>query len=315
MISLVYVTARPDFKPEWFFDSICLQAGLVSLGQIIIIDFFAQACDGFTESDVEKRKNNILGLADRNGVYNITEWHPPKPNVWGGKYRLTKNNWWHVAACRNTGLCYAKHDFITFLDDRCVLMPTWMDAAREAEENKYAVCGTYEKRDGMVVTDGVITHGGIITGEDGRFKHAEGNKMTAPGQWMYGCTFGLPTEWMLSVNGVDESWDSVSMEDTHFGQMLQNNGYPIYFDPRMKMIEDRSPIAPPHNMKRESKEKHPNDTSDKTHTLIKAIWNNKRSDYNHDLREQRRIILSGGHFPIPESPTVDWFDSQPLREM
>jgi len=306
MISIVYISARPEPKYQWLFDSLKLQSGLFDLGQIVIVDFFAEEGD---------RVGHIMSEADVAGFGSITKVVPPKPNVWGGKHRLTKNNWWHVAACRNTGLIHSTGDFIAFLDDRCVLMPTWFDAVREARDSKYAVCGTYEKRTGMTVSGGHIQHGGIMTGTDSRASITSGSKMHCPGTWMFGCTFALPVEWMLKVNGVDESWDSVSMEDTHFGQMLQNNGYPIYFDPRMKMIEDRSPEAPAHNMLRSSKEKHPNDQNDKTHTLIQKIWNNKESSHPENMIIQRDAIRSGLRLPIPTSPTHDWFDGQPLAEM
>lgn len=244
----------------------------------------------------------------------MVRWVAPKPNVWSGKYRLTPRDWWSTAAYRNTALCYATGDFIAYLDDRCVLLPTWLDAVRQARQEKYVVCGTYEKRDGMKVENGAIVDDGKTIGEDGRAAIAQGRRMICPGTWVYGCTFGLPVQWMLDVNGVDESWDSVSMEDTHFGQMLENNLFPIYHDPRMKMIEDRTGRTE-HDMKRSSKEKHPHDKTDKTHTLIQKIWSNKRAAHHWNLAEIREHILKGGSFPVPTTPDTDWFDGQPLKEM
>jgi hypothetical protein len=315
MITIVFVSARPDPKFAWFFDSLALQAGLVQVTQIVIIDFYAQAMDNWTEVDVHNRRKEVCAAAELRGFGNITEWHPPKPNVWNGAHRLTPVNWWAMSSARNTGLCYARNSYLAFLDDRCVLLPSWLDAVREAEQSNYAVCGTYEKRKEMVVTDGVITHSGIITGEDTRYAVTNGNKFAAPGAWLFGCTFGLPTEWMLNVNGVDESWDSVSMEDTHFGQLLQNNGMPIYFDPRMKMIEDRTPSVSEHSMRRDAKQKHNYDPEDKTHKLIEKLWGNQKSTHEWNLRAIRQHILQGGKFPIPTQPTHDWFDQQPLKDM
>lgn len=197
-----------------------------------------------------------------------------------------------------------------------------MDGVYEAFQKNYVVCGTYEKRTGMVVRDGQIIDGGKTIGTDSRMTGMEGQnfKRQAPGAWVFGCTFALPVEWMLQVNGFDESWDSVSMEDVHFGRMLENNSFPIFFDSRMKMIEDRSgteiyPKNREHDMKRSSKERHPHDKNDKTHKLIDMLWGNKRSAHAWDLTTIRNNILSGKSYPIPRQPTHDFFDSQPLIEM
>ena len=313
MISVAYITARPEPRFDWFFDSLARQSGLEQVTQIIIVDFFAQTCDDWTTEDCIRRYQSVMDASKH--FKPIVRWVPPKPNVWGGKHRLTPVNWWHTAAARNTALIYCKNDFIAYLDDRCVLEPTWLDAVREARDKQYVVCGTYEKRNGLAVKNGSIVSDGDVVGKDGRASLAQGRKMICPGSWVFGCTFALPTEWMLQVNGVDESWDSVSMEDTHFGQMLENNNYPIFHDPRMKMIEDRSPSAPAHNMKRSSKEKHPNDKSDKTHKLIEKLWGKTSSSHLWNLRDIRSSVLAGNFPPIPTGPTHDWFDGQELREM
>lgn len=312
MITVAYITARRFPRFDWFFDSLALQSGLGDVGQVVIVDRFAEACDSWTNGDVVSRNKEVASFQSK---FQFPIRHvPPKPNVWSGKHRLTPRDWWSTACYRNTALCHATGDYIAYLDDRCVLEPTWLDAVREAREKQYAVCGTYEKRTEMVVTDGRITEPGKTIGVDGRAAVAQGRKMICPGTWVYGCTFGLPVEWMLNINGVDESWDSVSMEDTHFGQMIENNLYPIFHDPRMRMIEDRSGQTE-HEMKRSSKEQHPHDKNDKTHKLIAKLWGNKRAVREWDLRQVREQVLKGGGFPVPTAPTHDWFDGQALSEM
>lgn len=323
-VSLIYTTARPRPQFNWFFDSLANCSGREVVAQVVIIDLFAEPFDDWTELDVARRRNEVYHAAQGFTRWQPAEidWRPPKPNVWSGKFRLTPRNWWAVANARNTGLCLSKGGYTVFLDDRCVLANTFLDAVSEAIKNKYAVCGTYEKVHDLVVENGAMKswvepkdENGKPTGKDGRLIHTSGNKMICPGRWMFGCAFGLFTEWMLDVNGVDESWDSVSMEDTMFGQMVENCGHPIHFDPRMKMVEDRSPSCPNHDMKRSSKEQHPNDTSDKTHTLMRRLENNKRAAHFWNLREIRKLVLAGNPFPVPLKPDVDWFDSQPLKEM
>jgi len=320
MITLAYITARPAPHLDWFFQSLALNNYLDEIGQIIIVDRFAEACDDWTEEDARWA---VVRTCDVSGRFaSITQVVPPKPCVWSGKHRLTPRNWWSASSYRNTALCYATGDFIVYLDDRCVLMPTWMDAVHEAREKNYCVAGCYEKHKGLVVKDGVIVHTGGITARDTRMEVETDlhRRRPCPGEWLFGCTFGLPLEWMLRVNSFDEGWDSVSMEDTHFGKMLENNGFPIYHDGRMKMVEDRTPFEQDpncreHDMKRSSKEKHPHDVNDKTHTLKRRLWNNKAAVHPWNMREIRESVLRGNAFPIPRGPEKDWFDGQPLREM
>ena len=320
--TLAYITARRDCRYDWLFSSLNNCGGRELVTQIILVDFYAQACDDWTLADVHARAASVWSDSKRlEGSFDLN-WTHPKPNVWAGKHRLTPRNWWHKAASINTSLCMAKNDFIIFVDDRCILKPTFLDAAREAKQHQYMVCGSYEKVHDLVYEDGKVVSytepkddKGRPTGKDGRYAHANGNKMICPGRWAFGCAYGLPTEWMLNVNGCDELWDSISMEDTMFGQMIENAGYPVQFDPRMAIIEDRSPSAPSHDMKRDSKEKHSGDTTDKTHTLMRRLEKSKRSEHQWDLRKIRESVLNGGSFPVPSQPTHDWFDQQALAEM
>lgn len=323
MITLCYSTARPAPMLEWFFDSLKHNNYLDEIGQIIIVDRFAEACDGWTEDDARRA---VVRTCDVAGKFaNITQVVPPKPCVWSGKHRLTPRNWWSASSYRNTALCYATGDYIVFLDDRCVVMPTFMDAVHEAREKQYVVGGCYEKHRGLVVKDGYIVHSVERTATDCRMNEPAAianphRRRPIKGDDLFGCAFGLPVPWMLQVNGQDESWDSISFEDCHFGKMLENNGFPICHDGRMKMVEDRTPAEQDsscreHDMKRSSKEKHPHDTNDKTHTLKRKLWGNKRAVHQWNMREIRENVLRGGSFPPAFGPSFDWFDGQKLKDM
>lgn len=317
-LTIVFITARPRPRVDWLFDSLALCGGREHVGQIVIIDQFAQAYGSWSESDVAARRNSVYNAAKSFIAFNpecSIDWQPPKPNVWAGKYRLTPRDWWNKPVAINTGACYCKNDYIAFIDDRCVLSNTSIDAIREAVQKQYAVCGTYSKHWNMAVTDGLIASTGELKGEDSRASVVNGSKMMCPGVWMFGHAIAMPLEWLLNINGSDESWCSVSMEDTHLGQLLENNGYPIYHDPRWKTTQDRTPNQCEYDMKRSSKEKHPNDKTDKTHKLIEKLWKNKLADNPFSLRDMRRLVLGGGVFPTPNGPTEDWFDGQKLNEM
>ncbi len=319
-VTLCYSTARPSPELSWFFDSLKHNSHLEEIGQIIICDLYAEEFAGWSAEDA---RQSVIRACDAAGKFaSITQVVPPKPNVWAGRYRLTPRNWWAKPDFLNTCICYARGSYLVFLDDRCALEPTFMDAVHEAAANNYCVAGVYSKQVGMVVRDGKIISLGKTMATDSRMEGETdlNRRRPCPGEWMFGCAFGVPLEYALRVNGVDESWSGVSMEDTHFGKMLENNGFPIYHDGRMKMVEDRTPFEQDpncreHDMKRSSKEKHPHDHNDKTWTLKRKLWGNKASVHPWNMREIRESVLHGNAFPIPRTPTHDFFDSQPLSEM
>jgi hypothetical protein len=314
LISIGYVTSRKEPRFDWFLDSLRRQLQSSDDVEIILVDFFAQPCDDWTRENVDWR-----GIQLSRAVHKLSvRWSPPKPTVWSGPGRLPKDNWWSAANARNTALCLARGDFFACVDDRCVLMDGWMEAVREAVKGQYVVCGPYQKRVGITVKDGVIEHAGIVTGEDNRLAYIKehyqslANPYSAPGEWLYGCSFGLPLEWALRVNGFDETCDSSSGEDYIFGLMLQNNGYPMYLDTRMYLIEDRSPEALGVPMVRKDKGVSPND---KSHALLAKLRGQRRAQHPWDIRDLRTRVQKGAPWPKAFWPTTDWYDGQPVKEM
>jgi hypothetical protein len=292
-LTVVYITSRDHPEIGWFLDSLRLQRW--ELTRILII-------------------STNLKLVK----YEWFEVHRPKPNVWQGPHRLTKQDWWGISNSRNTGLCLCQTEWIAFLDDRSVLMPIWMTAVEDAMNGNYCVCGPYQKRTGMTVEKGVIKHGGIITGEDSRLAYVRQywqsltNPYTCGGEWTFGASLALPTEWALAVNGFEELCDGLGSEDTLFGQMVANNGYPIKYDTRMSMVEDRTPEKSGPVMRRTDKGVSPND---KSHKILEVWKGAKRTNHQWDLRRVRADVLSGKPFPIPTGPETDWFDGEPLKDM
>lgn len=297
-LTICYYTSRTHPEIQWFFDSLKRQQKPDDDVRIVIVDAFA---------DNDERRVQFRSLAHQEIIHVL-----PKPNVWQGTHRLTKEDWWAISNARNTGICYAPDGWISWVDDRSVLVETWFKAVREAMLGGYAVAGSYEKRHGMVVKDGQIVEHGSVTGKDPRFGNVR-RPVVAPGTYWYGGTSSLPVEWALAVNGVDETCDSLGLEDNIFGLMLYNNGYPIMYDKRMKVIEDRTPgHAQESSMfKRTDKGVSPND---KSHALLHKLEGLKRAIHPLDLREIRRKNLAGEPFPIPTEPSMDWYDQQPLSE-
>lgn len=296
-LTIVYITARKEPRIEWFIQSLERQADIEKV-EIIVVDLY------FPNSPHPSC-----------GLPSTLRHVAPKPNVWQGEYRLTKENWWAISNARNTGVCLCKTEWIAFCDDRCVLAPTWMQSVRKAMMEGYAVSGSYEKRTGMAVDDGIIANPGTLIGVDHR--NPKGH-MTEPeqtfGDGYYGCTSACPLEWCLEMNGWDENCDSLGLEDVVFGNRLVANGRITKFDPRMKIIEDRSPEACQNMPLRTDKDRHL-EPRDKSHILLERFGGGGRSQNRFDIRAVRDSVLAGNPFPIPTEPSTDWFDGEPLSEM
>ncbi len=298
MKSITYAFITSRFKPQkrWFWHSLVRQLRADEADAVKVLFIDAQMA------------NDDFPLFT----------HPPKPSVWSGPTRLTTRDWWSAANARNTALCLCETEWICFVDDRSVLLPGFVRSVREAMAGNYIVCGTYEKRRGMTVEKGVIKHAGIVTGADSRGQYCEQHyrgmnpPFKAPGEWTYGCAIALPLEWALSVGGLDESCDGLSGEDYVFGLMLANHGYPIMFDPRMKLVEDRTPGETDPVSIRRDKGVSP---SDKSHKLLELLRGRKTALHAFDLRAERAKILAGGEWSPPWGPTFDFFDNQPISEM
>lgn len=248
------------------------------------------------------------------------EVYAPKPSPWQGACRKTRFDCFAAANARNTGACYAKHPFIVFVDDLTVLMPGWLDQIRHADEQRYLVMGAYKKVKELTVEDGLAVHyvefqGGI----DSRWgAGSDGGIVAYPASQLFGCSFGLPLEFYLAVNGSDEGCDGVGMEDVNLGIRLGRMGYKSFYNRNMLTLE--------------SEELH---TKDPTETMVRKAWDtpdpSTKADWaiynrvvqNHithaegndfDLAKLREIILNGGEFPLPKIERP-WFSAKPFSEL
>ena len=306
MITIGYITSRKEPQIEWFLDSLVSQEGDLSLiKEIVIVSFAAPYGDPIPPS----QSFDLAGFTVRA--------FPPKPTVWAGPHRLTKEDWWAASNARNTWLCLANQPWSVALDDRCVLVPGWLKSIEEAIKGNYAVFGSYEKRSGMKVEGGVIVEPGVTTGVDSRetWCKEQGRTMPmakAPPEWSYGCNMAFPTAWGMEVNGWDETCDGCSAEDSIFGMMLANCGKRLRYDYRMKIIEDRTPGCCDPVMIRRDKGVSP---KDKSHAQLELLRRLKRSRHQWDLPSVRTEYIKTGKWPIPTGPTHDWYDGQPLSEM
>jgi hypothetical protein len=291
-LTLCYTTARKDSRIEWFFDSFALQAGDEKVN-LIVVDFY---------------RNNEIKLKSPRPCFENAIFTKPKPTIFQGEHRITKENWWAKSNALNTAICICQTEFIAFIDDRCVLGPQWFSAVKEAMNGGYAVCGTYEKRANLKVENGVIVDAGELLGQDTR----------TPGLYdfnsWYGGSGALPLEWCLRVQGFPEITDGLGSEDSMFGVLLRNNNFPIKYDSRMLLIEDRTPGEIDGALKRADKNPHLGQRA-KSWAIVRLFEDKTTSQNEFDIRHMRESVLSGHPFPPPTGAHYDFYDGQPIAEM
>lgn len=304
-LSIAYVTGRREPRFEWFFDSLHRQG------------------DGFRIIVVSRSVDKPYEVTRRvyDGSYMDFLNVPPKPNVWQGEYRLTKEDWFAMSNARNTALCLCKTDYIAYVDDLSVLLPGWLDAVKEAMAGNYIACGAYRKVKKLVVENGEVKSYEPFS-DDCRLSLAPDVLGPCTGDWLYGCSCCFPVEALLSVGGWPEYVDGLGSEDYCLGIALSNAGFHLKYDKRMMTYEDEDlhgwiwkdgeKVGGP--LKRTDKGVSPND---KSHAAL-AIAKSSRYYPNYvegGMRALRELVLAGHPFPVIQQPQHDWFDNQPIAEM
>ena len=295
-LSLVFMTGRADPQLGWVIDGIRQQAHPSDRIELVVVDVFGRT---------------IAELAPDHdtSVFERCRATLPKPNIWQGKYRVTNADWWATANARNTAIALAQHDFMAFLDDRCRLGPKWLEVVRGyAARRDAVVCGTYDKLEGVERRRTT----------DHRRAHASAGMKNCGGGWLYGCTFGLPTEWALEVNGFEEGCDGLTGEDYIFGLMLGNAGRRIDFSVEMYVEQDRQPGNESCKGSYKCADKGPIGTpEDKSHHALKRFGTRKSTEFTPNLRALRHHLAAGNDFPVPnpEYEYRDWFDGQLISTM
>lgn len=300
-LTVGYITARNQPHFEWFLESLANQMKPDDEIEVILVDGIY--------------KQRYIDIPKTSAGDDLTVRHVAvMPNIWQGRHRIRKQDNWAASAARNTAICLCQTDWIAFCDDRCVLTKNWLNGIRGAQHYGYVVAGSYEKRIHMQVKEGKITHQGTVAGKDTRV--ADKSPMKAPGNWLFGCTLALPLQWALSVNGYDTTCDGIGAEDCFFGMMLENSGYPIFYESRMQIIEDRTPGECSPIMYRTDKGVSPNDKSHAMVEKLRALRQSLHIPVHYDLREIRDTLKAKGKFPVPEKKQYrDWYDDSLINEI
>ncbi len=280
-LTIAYCTSRREPEFNWYFDSLRHQLRDVEVDTIVV--------DAYVASRHVSCYRHVA----------------PKPTIWQGAHRLTKEDWWAKSNALNTAIALCRTEWIAFVDDRSILWRAWLDRVKVAMQDGVAVCGSYAKYANLEVTDGVMT-GGTLLGADTR------TPGIYPFDSWYGGSGALPLEWCLAVNGFPELCDSLGLEDSMFGTALQNSGYPIRYDSDMLLIEDRTPGQIDGALRRADKGGSP---KDKSHAIVDILRNSATSLNPYSLRDLRNSVLAGEPFPTPDpGEHRDWYDGQLVSE-
>ena len=310
--SIVYITSRIQPMVRWFTDSLAYQSSQAEKDNDLEIIFVDLLLDSPNADD--RRKIFESAVDGRFKFKHV----PPKPNVWQGKDRVTSTDWFAASNARNTGLVHADGEHIAFVDDLSVLTGTWFLALKEAALSGKVTCGSYMKVKSLRVDNGNITHFEKYPGgEDNRYRYGnDSGPVPCGGNWLYGCSFTLPTQWLIDANGSDEACDGMGFEDCILGIRLANRGHHFQYDRRLMSYEAEELHHLDQIMRRPDKGVSPNDTS---HAILHLANRTSRAENVHlgpdGIIGLRRVLRETGEIPLPDGPSHDWYDGQPICEM
>lgn len=303
--TISYITNRLEPKFDWFFEGLSSQKG--NEIPVNIIDFHAK-----------NRINEVKELALKNNI-NLKKHIAPKPSVWQGEHRLTKEDYFAASNTSNTAIAICPTDWIVFVDDLSVFQPGWLNAVKQAVKRDKITCGAYRKVRNLEVKDGIVTSfENSPSGHDVRFAFAGANNVIpAHGGWFYGCSFVAPTEALLHINGFDEDCDGMGYQDCIAGIMLQQNGFGFVYDTNMMTWESEElHFQTGNTFLRNDPGKSP---KDKSHAILNMVRSGRNVAPNYfedgSLRNLREKTLNGRPFPIAKTPQHEWFTGTPLSEL
>ena len=309
MLTIAFISSRIEPHFEWFWDSLCLEsAGSWSDLNVIAVDFYAN------------QRGNSLGV-EAGGQWIHGPPCPrivaPKPCLWQGPHRRTKENWFAAGNARNTAICYAPDGWIAFVDDLTVLMPGWLARVRAAMAGGYIIAGSYQKVFDLQVSRGVVeSFRANPGGMDSRVALAGAHdllKLPPNCGSIYGCSMAAPVEAFLKINGwCEDLCGGLGFEDAVTSRVLTKAGWPCFFDRRMLTLESEEGHSAGPVMRRADYGVSPRD---KSHETIERAGHLYRFGNYFHLAQLRADCLAGKPFPIPTEPREEWYTGTPLPEL
>lgn len=209
-LGIAYLTARAEPELPWLLTGLAQQMGSSDEIDLVVVDARARSLSELGAADVPRGVRAILIRAPRS------------------------DGAWAKASAGNAAIVAFPDgvDYVAFLDDRCWLGATWLEAVRLGYGDRQSVlAGSYAR-----IVDGVIE-------DDHRRELAPEGRRDCGGGWLFGCTFALPLAWLLEVNGFEDGCDGIGAEDSVLGAMLENGGRRIDFQPALHVWLERSSSA------------------------------------------------------------------------
>jgi hypothetical protein len=227
-----------------------------------------------------------------------------------------------------------------FVDDLSVLRRGWLDQVLHAAKDQYVVAGAYKKVKNLHYAPDPLGTGAVPhweefpEGVDSRWSRgSDGGVVPWHGGGLYGCSFGVPLEAALEVDGNDAACNGQGAEDTDFGIRLERAGWPIFYNRNMLTLEseelhhdgsklpqerklvtpDRLPpgyesyVMPNHAERHMSDHVVLNRLANETHRITPLLGEN--------LRAARAHFQATGLVPIPRGDLTDWRDGTPLKDL
>lgn len=340
-ITIVYVTGRLVPRWEWFVASLCAQTTPEQRAnlQVVFVDGYCWHVGAMgilfdtDHSEIELADPDLHQAPRRAELAAIVAGRleylhvPPKPCAWQGPFRQTEKNWFCAGNTRNTGFVVAQHPYVVFVDDLSVLGPQWFTQLMHAAQDQYVVCGAYKKVKQLKVVDGRIeSFEPFPPGVDSRWeKGSDGGVVPWHGSGMFGCSFGVPLEAALEVDGNDAACNGAGAEDYDFGIRLERAGWAFFYNRNMLTLESEEDHGGEASLPRAAKLVTPdrlprgysgNPMSD--HVMLHRVCHETERILpilGDDLRVVRARFLATGLVPIPRAPQFDWRDGTPLSSL
>lgn len=343
-LTIVYVTNRADPHFAWFCDAICNQVSAAGWfdTQMVFIDELVWANKvPIPDSDTsimlaDVRYHNLARRMELEAAVRgrFPFLHlPPKPHRMQGPFRLTKADWFCASNSRNTGFIAARHAYVVFCDDLSLPGPLWFSQAVHAAEHGYVVAGMYKKVLKLVVKDGLhVSHEDFPGGVDSRWEHGSDTGIVDwNGGALYGCSFGVPLDLALRIDGFEPACNGAGGEDFDFGIRLERDGAKIKLNRNLFTYEseedhhvggqaikqrrlvsrDRLPAAYDDYQIPNQEEKYFSD-----HVLLNRLRSEIRTApiMGEGLSAMRGEFMKSGRVPIP-TDTADWRDGMALKDL
>lgn len=348
-ITVAYVTNRANPQFAWFVDSLFNQTTPEQRAdiQLVVVDGHLWHCDvkitpGFNDISLlqpyhfdQPRLEEFQAMVS--GKFDYTDERkfmhvPPKPCAFQGPFRQTKREFFCAGNARDTALIVAEGDYVVFCDDLSVLAPTWYSQVLHAAQHGYVVAGVYQKHRKMVVENGQLISSEVHSVDD-RWPMSSASGIVPWNGSIYGCSWGLPLEAALEVDGHEPACYTQGGEDYDVGIRLHRAGWQVFINRNMLSIESEEhhhdgsklpqerklcdpallPQAYSHYRYVKEDEKFYSD-----HVLLNRLYNESERItplIGNGLGELRRQWRENGTVPIPAPGAIDWRDGKPLSEL